>query len=273
MKSACRSEDRRRAPESNTKNGRDKAQESQNEEFLLACPPEPWRRRMPSALFRGHSVGLNSPDRLIQPIPSPGKPNAGATRPFFASLALCDFAFDSGAKNSSPSHRFAVSRSDVGEGFHLAAPLKANRARKSNLIQLNRTKSNQIAPFLKYFFMQKSMGSAIVLSHRSSAEADPVAVWGISRRTAGQRQSNQYRVRRSLTLPGQIVCKHLKMNDLQTKQPAGESNPVKVNQSDIMSKCVPAEDVKKSDNPLIRQPPDGQAGQGHLGICLTEVIG
>jgi hypothetical protein len=158
MKSACRSEDRRRAPESNTKNGRDKAQESQNEEFLLACPPEPWRRRMPSALFRGHSVGLNSPDRLIQPIPSPGKPNAGATRPFFASLALCDFAFDSGAKNSSPSHRFAVSRSDVGEGFHLAAPLKANRARKSNLIQLNRTKSNQIAPFLKHFFMQKSIG-------------------------------------------------------------------------------------------------------------------
>ena len=89
MKAECRSEDRRRAPESNTKNGRDKAQESQNEEFLLACPPEPWRRRMPSALFRGHSVGLNSPDRLIQPIPSPGKPNAGATRPFFASLALC----------------------------------------------------------------------------------------------------------------------------------------------------------------------------------------
>ena len=105
MKVECRSEDRRRAPESNTNNGRDKAQESQSR-FRIRIV------LVPSALFRGHSVGANSPDRLIKPIPSPGKLNAGATRPFFAPLALCDFAFNSGAKKSPPSHRVAVSRSD-----------------------------------------------------------------------------------------------------------------------------------------------------------------
>ena|SRR5208283_5392411 len=82
MKAECRNEDRRRAPESNTNNGRHKAQESQSR-FRIGIV------LVPSALFRGHFVGANSPDRLIQPIPSPGKPNAGATRPFFASLALC----------------------------------------------------------------------------------------------------------------------------------------------------------------------------------------
>jgi len=82
MKAECRNEDRRRASESNTKNGRDKAQESQSR-FRIGMV------LVPSALFRGHSVGLNSPDRWIQPIPSPKKPDAGATRPFFASLALC----------------------------------------------------------------------------------------------------------------------------------------------------------------------------------------
>jgi hypothetical protein len=30
----------------------------------------------------------------------------------------------------------------------------------------------------------------------------------------------------------QILFKHFKENDAQTKQPAGESNPVKVNQSE-----------------------------------------
>jgi hypothetical protein len=125
MKVECRSEDRRRAPDSNTNNGRDKAQESQSR-FRIGIV------LVPSALFRGHSVGANSPDRLIKPIPSPGKLNAGATRPFFAPLALCDFAFNSGAKKSSPSHRVAVSRSDVGEGFHLAALLKQSRKISDN---------------------------------------------------------------------------------------------------------------------------------------------
>jgi hypothetical protein len=127
MKAEYRSEDWRRAPESNTKNGRNKAQESQSR-FRIGTV------LVPSALFCGHSVGANSPDRLIKPIPSPGKPNAGATRPFFASFlsasalaaadALCDFAFNSGAKKSRLSHRVAVSRSDVGEGLHLATLLK-----------------------------------------------------------------------------------------------------------------------------------------------------
>jgi hypothetical protein len=59
-----------------------------------------------------------------------------------AALGLCAFALNSGAKNQAPSHRVAVSRSDVGEAFHLAALLKGNRAGKSNLIAPNPTKSH-----------------------------------------------------------------------------------------------------------------------------------
>jgi hypothetical protein len=136
MKAECRSEDRRRAPESNRKNGRDEAQESQSR-FRIGIV------LVPSALFRGHSVGANSPDRLIQPIPSPGKPNAGATRPFFASLALCDFAFtlDSGPGNPTKSHPVAVSRSDVGR------IRRGKNPTKSNLIAPNPTKSHHFETF------------------------------------------------------------------------------------------------------------------------------
>jgi hypothetical protein len=40
---------------SNTENSRQETQKSQKGKTLLACPPEPWRRRMPLAPFGGCS--------------------------------------------------------------------------------------------------------------------------------------------------------------------------------------------------------------------------
>jgi hypothetical protein len=52
------------AAKSNAEDCRQAAQNSQNGEFLLACPPEPWRRRMLLARFGGDSVNVNPPGGL-----------------------------------------------------------------------------------------------------------------------------------------------------------------------------------------------------------------
>lgn len=65
------------AAASNTENSRQEAQKSQNEKLLLACPPEPWRRRMPFALCRGHSVSVNPPNQFGFKAGSPRRSRCG----------------------------------------------------------------------------------------------------------------------------------------------------------------------------------------------------
>jgi hypothetical protein len=68
----------------------------------------------------------------------------------------------------------------------------------------------------KYFgnISEKQPFPEKILDYFFRVERPSRSLCGASRRTAGQSQSNQFRVRRSLTLPGQIVCKLLKMNGL-----------------------------------------------------------
>ena len=98
-----------------------------------------------------------------------------------------------------------------------------------------RTASQSVAVMSGLFLSLFCLFAAIPLSLILPAICSPPCLPAIAgTATAGQTMINLVKYALFGQVERQIPCKCFKVNDLQSKQPAGESNPVKLNQTCFM---------------------------------------